>query len=360
MNLLVFEERYFEYIWGGRKLETLYEKPLPAGKRIGEAWLVSDHPRCESVVADGPYRGRTLRDLLAEDARTVLGRRAKLTVHGRFPLLLKLLDAAENLSVQVHPDDETARRLNEPDVGKTESWHVLQADPGAVLYCGMDPAVDRSAFKTAIEKGETVNLLAKFPATAGTTVFVPAGTVHAIGKGAFLAEIQQNSDITYRVYDWGRVGPDGKPRELHVEKALEATHFGSRHRGPSKPLSISDATWMRTVLAACRYFAAERVEARGRYERETWGDSFHILLGTEGELVVHAGDDERPIGPGRAVLVTGGAEQFAVTGDGAFLEYYVPDLRRDVFGPLQAAGHAVSVIIALGGDAGQSDLAGIA
>ena len=354
--LLHFSDRYYERIWGGHRLRESFGKNTPAGEPIGEAWLISDHAGDESVVDEGTLAGRSIRDLLEENACAILGAGAQLTVHGRFPLLLKLLDSADNLSVQVHPDDACAVRLGEPDVGKTEMWHVLSADPGSKLICGLDPEVSAGRFAGAVQDGSIEELMTRFEVAPGTSAFVAAGTVHAIGGGIVLAEIQQNSDLTYRIYDWGRVQTDGTARELHVDKALEAIHFGSPHGGAAEPLDYAQGDLTRSVLAACRYFAAERVTLDGGATCVTHGHSFHIVLGVSGDVDVTAGASHRIVAPGEAVLVPGGYEQFAVEGRGDFLVYYVPDLPRDVVGPLRAAGHPEDAIVRLGGDPAYSDL----
>jgi mannose-6-phosphate isomerase len=295
---------------------------------------------CESEVAEGRFAGRTLRDLLKEDGVSILGKRARLTAGGRFPLLLKLLDASEYLSVQVHPDDGCAARLHEPDMGKTEMWHILAAGPGSEIICGMDPAVTREVFAGHIADGTLERVLTRLNVEPGTSVFVPAGTVHAIGGGIVLAEIQQNSDLTYRVYDWGRVQADGTPRELHVAKALEAIHFGSVHRGPTSGLWYNNQGARRSVLAACSYFAAESVDLTGgTYTTENGARTFHILLSKAGGLEVAAGPDVGHMQPGDAILVVGGVDAFSVRGEGTFLDYYVPDLTQDIVQPLLRSGY---------------------
>lgn len=322
IGLLRFEEGYFERIWGGEKLRTLYGKRIPPNTPIGEAWLISDHAQCESVVAEGPHRGKTLRALLEEDAAGILGARPRLTVHGRFPLLLKVLDARDVLSVQVHPDDACAAELGEPDVGKTEMWHVLQADPGSELICGLSPDVTPDALLASLEDGSVEGLMKRFPVQAGDSVFVSAGTVHAIGAGVVLAEIQQNSDLTYRLYDWRRVDASGKPRALHVEKALRATQFGLESAGlvpaPKAPESAP------ALLASCPHFAAESVPVRGAVERAVNGETFHIALVNAGTVAFSTDGPEILVEPGEAVLVPGAADGFRVTGFGRFLDYYVP------------------------------------
>jgi mannose-6-phosphate isomerase len=326
MGLLRFEEAYFERIWGGEKLRTLYGKSIPPNALIGEAWLVADHPQHESIVAEGSHRGRTLRSLLEEYPQEILGARPRLTPHGRFPLLLKILDAADLLSVQVHPDDACAMQLVEPDAGKTEMWHVLQADPHSELICGLKPDVTPEALTQSIHDGSIERLMQRFEVSAGDSVFVPAGTIHAIGAGVVLAEIQQNSDLTYRLYDWQRVDASGGPRPLHVEKALKAIHFGCRVSGFG--FRVSTASSLRPpassfLLAKCPYFVAERVRVRDSCERAVQGETFHIVLVIAGPLAFVTGDGETNLCAGQALLVPGSAPGFRVRGVGAFLDYYV-------------------------------------
>jgi mannose-6-phosphate isomerase len=185
-------------------------------------------------------------------------------------------------------------------------------------------------------------------------VFVPAGTVHAIGGGCLLAEIQQNSDLTYRIDDWGRVQADGSPRALHLEKAMQVIDFQA-HSGATKPLTYDVPGARVRVLAACRYFAAERVDVSRECEFDTRGDSFQLCLGLEGRLTVAAGDSQRGLAPGSALMVTGNTERFVARGNGSFLRYYVPDLALDIAAPLGAARHSPASIVALGVDAQPSD-----
>jgi mannose-6-phosphate isomerase len=356
LGLLSFTEGYFEKIWGGQKLASLFGMPIPAGKRIGEAWLVSDHEVFQSTVADGPYQGATLRHLLEADKQAVLGSRANLTVHGRFPLLLKIIDANEVLSVQVHPDDECAAALHEPDVGKTEMWHVLDAAPRSELICGLKPDVTRDRFVASVERGSVEDLMVSFQVNEGASVFVPAGTVHAINGGVVLAEIQQNSNLTYRIYDWGRVQQNGSPRELHIEKAEKAIHFGSAYNGPAQALRYRAGNATCSILGACRYFAAELILCDGSYHRATRNETFHIVLAKSDGLDVLAGPFRKGLKRGRALVVPGALDGFTVQGKGAFLDYYVPDLERDVVAPLLAEGHSRTAIVRLGGDPLMSDL----
>jgi mannose-6-phosphate isomerase len=262
---------------GGDSLGRVFRKALP-DEPIGEAWLISDHAQHTSVVNRGADAGVTLHELLERDAGGVLGARAALTVHGRFPLLLKLLDARDKLSIQVHPNDAIAAELGEDDVGKTEMWHVLRADAGAMLYCGMQEEMTREFVEECLTRGGIANRLTRIGAEAGMSVFVPAGIVHAIGEGCLLAEIQQNSDLTYRMDDWGRVDVDGAPRELHLEKAKAAVRYPNGHPGAMPDFEYEvDGARVR-VLATCSYFAAEEILLDGRCEELNRGETFQIVF----------------------------------------------------------------------------------
>jgi mannose-6-phosphate isomerase len=343
-GMLRFEEAYQPRPWGGQRLATALGKPAPADTPIGEAWLVSDHPSHVSRVAEGPWAGHTLHQILKAVPDALLGTLAKPTPHGRFPLLLKLLDAAEPLSVQVHPDDHHALRLGEPDVGKTEMWYVLDADPQSCLYCGLHADTTPEQLTQSIHNSGLVEHLMSYPANPGASVFVPAGTIHAIGAGILIAEIQQNSDLTYRLYDWGRTDAQGRPRELHVEKSLAVTKFGQAP-AVGTGLRYTAHGIEHTVLGACPYFAGERLESSGgEAHRETGGRSFHLLLGVHGTLHIGCDGETQTLQPGQALLIPGNTTEFTITGTGTLLDYYVPDLTHDIAAPLQTAGHANNLI----------------
>jgi mannose-6-phosphate isomerase len=214
-------------VWGGRRLETSLGKVLPPEKPIGESWELSDLPEPDqSEVAAGPLKGTSLRQLVEQDLRGLMGPVA--LDHGRFPLLVKYIDASQTLSIQVHPDEAAAARLG--GRAKSEVWYVLDADPGAVIYLGLHPGTGPEELRHALETGEVEGLVVQVPARPGTLLPVPPGTVHAIGAGILLAEVQQPSDTTYRVYDWGRVGLDGRPRQLHVDQAVQSIHWDAAPR----------------------------------------------------------------------------------------------------------------------------------
>lgn len=339
MSILTFEEWYVSRMWGGDSLGRVYGKALPE-ERIGEAWLISDHGQHSSVVRGGNAEGMTLHDLIEHDAISLLGARAGLTVHGRFPLLLKLLDARDKLSVQVHPNDAIAAELGEEDVGKTEMWHVLEADSGATLYCGLPEAMMREDVEGCLAEGRIAERLTTIDAEAGMSVFVPAGTVHAIGEGCLLAEIQQNSDLTYRMDDWGRVDVDGSSRELHLEKAKASVRYPNVHPGAMPIFEYGVVGARVRVLAACRYFAAEEILLEGRCGALNRGETFQVVLAKSGEVTVETGDDSCVLAAGEAALVSGDEGDFSLSGAGSVLMYYVPDVEANVVAPLLGAGYS--------------------
>lgn len=304
---LRFQPVFQRYLWGGQRLRTLLGKDAGEGP-CAESWEVCDHGPDQSVVAAGPLAGRTLhdlvrafgRDLLGPAADHVDGRLPPEDPRSRFPLLVKLLDAAKTLSVQVHPNDEQAARLDPPDLGKTEAWVVLDAAAGSVIYAGLRPGVGRAALEAALRSGECEALLHRFEARVGDCAFIPAGTVHALGAGLLVAEIQQASDTTFRLFDWGRLGPDGRPRPLHVEQALETIDFA---RGPVQAQTPGPAGRPgASRLVECPHFNLERWTIEGR--QEAGGDGrFHVLMVLEGEAAVEGDPVRQWLRPGATLLL---------------------------------------------------------
>lgn len=218
---LLFKPIFKERVWGGRQLEKLYRKELPADKVIGESWEISDRPGDVSVIANGPLAGKDLRWLIDHHADEVLG--AAHAPDDRFPLLIKILDAQDDLSLQVHPPAAIAGKLGgEP---KTEMWYITHATPKAALYAGLKHGVSRTEFEEKLKAGTVAECFHRLPVKEADALFLPSGRVHAIGAGNVIFEIQQNSDTTYRVFDWNRVGLDGKPRDLHIAEAMASIDF---------------------------------------------------------------------------------------------------------------------------------------
>lgn len=295
---LVLRPLYRRYLWGGRRFASVFGRDLPAGEDFAESWQLVDRGAEQSVVATGPFAGQTLGRLVRERGAEFLGRHAGLAA---FPLLFKFLDAARDLSVQVHPDDAVAARQDPPDLGKTEAWVVVEAAPGARIYAGLRPGVDADVLAAALRRGRCDEVLHAFEPRAGDCVFIPAGTVHAIGAGLLVAEIQQSSDVTFRLFDWNRVGPDGLPRTLHVEQGLEAvTRFGPV--GPVTPRATEDPAITR--LVECEYFILDRVSPSADDPWAVGGDDrCHFLAVLSGRTAVAGRGDLPPLGAGDCILL---------------------------------------------------------
>ncbi len=248
-KLLRFAPIYQERVWGGRALADALGRKLPAGHPIGESWEIVDRPEAQSCVTGGPWHGRTLRELLEHEAEAMMGPRWK--ARKPFPILVKWLDARERLSLQVHPPVAAAKKLGgEP---KTENWYIAEAAPGGALIAGLKRGVTREKFETALREQKLEPLVHRFPVHPGESLFVPSGRLHAIDAGLLILEIQQNSDTTYRVYDWGRVGLDGQPRKLHVAESLQCIDFSD-----VEP-AVLPAGKKETTLAQCPQFIIRRV-----------------------------------------------------------------------------------------------------
>jgi mannose-6-phosphate isomerase len=286
-----FAPIYQERVWGGRGLETHLGRSLPAGGPIGESWEIVDRPEAQSAVVEGPQAGRTLRELIAADPTAVMG---PGWPGGRaFPILVKWLDCRERLSLQVHPPASIAAKLGgEP---KTENWYIAKAEPGAAVLAGLKPGVDSAGFRAALLDKTAESLVHRLATTAGDSLLIRSGVMHAIDAGNLILEIQQNSDTTYRVYDWGRIGLDGKPRALHLEQSLASLEANTA----ATPQLIRDAG-RTTLLAGCPEFRITRHRlAPGQHLAFKAGEQPRILSVVEG-LLRAAG---RPIQAGDNVLL---------------------------------------------------------
>ncbi len=264
---LVFDPICKPKIWGGRNLERLLDKKLPPGESIGETWECADLPDAQSIVARGPARGKTLHELVETWGKGLLGRAEP--VDGRFPLLLKFLDAAQNLSIQVHPDPATAKRLGGDVRVKHEAWYVVDAAPDAAIYRGLEPGVtlDRLAHDVRSDPASIVDALKRIPVKPGRTYYLPSGTLHALGAGVVVAEIQTPSDVTYRLYDWGRVRPESDAG-LHVEEALSCIRTDLDPAAFEKKAHVAAVYTTVTRLVACPSFVIEKVRFASGIEME--------------------------------------------------------------------------------------------
>ncbi len=276
---LTFTPQLRDYIWGGRNLETLYQRPLPPGS-TAESWEISGHPTAATVIDNGPLAGLSLPQALAQFGQALTGQNARWALErNKFPLLVKLLDATQNLSVQVHPNDAYALRHENGELGKTEMWYVLHAQPEAQLVFGLKPDVTPEIFRRAVETNTLENYLHYLPIKAGDAIFVAAGSIHALLAGAVVAEIQQNSDLTYRVYDWGRVGADGRARPLHLEQAMAVTNFAQVEPGLAPAQRIHAENGLsRAEISRCDYFVVEEVTLApgATFAGRTYGSSLEI------------------------------------------------------------------------------------
>jgi len=258
-------------VWGGRRLETLYGKHRPSGVRIGESWELVDRVDAQSVVHDGEFQGLTLHELWNTRRAEIFG--DGLPDTQRFPLLFKILDCQDRLSVQVHPSADVAARLGgEP---KTEMWYFMNTLLDSDLYAGLKRGVTRPQFETALQEGHVADLIHHIPSRAGDAFFIPSGRIHAIGGGNVIFEVQQNSDTTYRVFDWNRLGLDGKPRALHIEESLASINWDDPEPGVAEPNG--------ETVVGCEHFRVDRWEIDG--ERSCGVDSrFAVFTVLSGEV----------------------------------------------------------------------------
>lgn len=339
---MLLAPRFDAKIWGGRRLETVLGKSLPDEELYGES-LESDG---NSRILNGPYAGKTINELLQIDAPSVLGERgcAASGEFGDFPLLAKFIDASDVLSVQVHPNDDEARPIGKR--GKTEAWHVIRAEQDASLITRLKPGISTGDIARAIEEIRLGDLLVEQSVADGDTLLIPAGTTHAIGAGILLYEIQQASDVTFRMYDWGRHDGSGSPRDLHVSESLRVVKPELR-ADRIAPLQIGPG---RSMLAACRYFALERWELPLNGETINVDDgSFRLMSSISGVASLSCGDDGVQLAAGQTALIPATARTITPAGDARLLVSYIPDINRDVIEPLLHAGHALEDIFRLSG-----------
>lgn len=318
---LRFESLLRRYIWGGRRFATTLQKPLPPGEDYAESWELVDRRDVQSTVRFGPLQGMTLHQLGVRYGQELLG--TEDTAAG-FPLLFKFIDAQHDLSVQVHPDDELAAAFDPPDRGKTEAWVVLHAEPGSILYAGLNPEVDRQRLEKEIRRGNVEACLHRFSPRVGDCFLIPAGVVHAIGAGLLIAEIQQASDTTFRLYDWNRLDAAGQSRPLHVEQAFEAIDF------EAAPVVREDSTTCPSVdgiesLIRCEKFVLDRWHFEG--SRDLGGDGrFHIVTVLGGQLMVSNDPAKQPLQIGQTCLIPAASApvQLIATEPVTLLNMYLP------------------------------------
>ena len=307
-------------IWGGTKIAP-FKNIHTQLRKIGESWEVSGVPGNETVVSEGPYAGRKLNDLVAEQKEKLVGRANYERFGNEFPLLIKFIDARDDLSIQVHPTDEIAHRQGR-ERGKTEMWYLMPSEPDATLLCGLRKQITPEEYKQMVSEKTIVDAIARYPVKEGDCFFLPAGRIHAIGSGCFLAEIQQTSDVTYRIYDFDRHDDLGRPRELHTELAAESINYEvlpdyQTHYTPQKNQGVQ--------LVECPYFTTSVYDLTEPMTIDySELDSFVILIGLSGAGIVTEADGSRfVLRAGETVLLPATTTQLIVEGTVKFLETYV-------------------------------------
>jgi mannose-6-phosphate isomerase len=297
-------------VWGGRTLQEVYGRELPDSQPYGESWEVTDRPDEQSLISEGPLAGTTLHDLWTQQREEIFGPGLR---GERFPLLIKILDARDDLSIQVHPPAELAPNLGgEP---KTEMWYIADAAPGAKLYIGLSDRVTKEQFEAAIAAGTVDQLVHAVEPEVGQSIFIPSGRLHAIGAGLLIYEIQQNSDTTYRVFDWNRVGLDGTPRDLHVSESMACIDFSDCEPGMDEPDGHT--------LASCDYFAVDQLDLpEGTALGNPDDDRFSIVTVVDGEL---RGSDGRTFVPGDFILLPRGGDPLESLTPTAVLQTTIPE-----------------------------------
>ena len=300
--LPVFKER----VWGGREIERLYGKKLPPGARVGESWEISDRPGDASVIANGPLAGKNLRWLMENHARELLGG-AKPANENRFPLLIKILDAREKLSLQVHPPASKADELGgEP---KTEMWFVADAAPGAELFAGLKRGVTRAEFERRVRDGSVAQCFHRVTVRAGDALFLPGGRVHSIGAGLVIFEVQQNSDTTYRVFDWNRAGLDGKLRELHVAQSLASIDFKDFEPKLVETQFVADGKIQKRALVNDPLFNVEAWKMNSGAGGLLQPKKLQIVAVTTGEIEIKSGAMGVKLSAGQFSLIPASLER---------------------------------------------------
>ncbi|NQU81280.1 MAG: class I mannose-6-phosphate isomerase [Bacteroidetes bacterium] len=320
---LKFKPIFKEKIWGGNKLNTILGKNLPQNKKIGESWEISGFKDNISIVSNGQLAGNNLQELVEIYMGDLVGDKVFEKFGIEFPLLIKFIDAYEALSIQVHPDDELARKRHNA-FGKTEMWYIIQADKNSEIVTGFKQEINKEQYQKYFREGKLTQILNIENAEAGEVFFIPAGRVHATGKGILFAEIQQTSDITYRIYDWDRKDRNGNSRELHTELALDAIDFSTynNYKTPYKKTKNQSVS-----ILECKYFHTNILDLNQPIEKDYYLiDSFIIIMCLKGGLLLHYKNDKELVNPGETVLIPASLDNviFEPLGESKILEVFIP------------------------------------
>ena len=308
-----------DYIWGGTRLRDEFHKDLPQHP-LAESWECSTHPDGPSYVASGEWAGESLTEVLKAHPE-LLGTSPSVTDLEGLPVLIKFIDAKNDLSVQVHPDDEYAHRMENGQAGKTEMWYVVDAEPGAKLVYGLNRAASKEELLQSLENNTLEKYMNWVPVHKNDVFFIPSGTIHAIGRGVLIAEIQQNSNLTYRLYDYGRLGKDGRPRQLHVEKALAVADLsGSQDVRQQLRLLRYRPGFAQESLSRCRYFAVDRclLNADG-IAMPPLPESFRVLLCLDGAGQVQEAGERLSFQKGDTLFIPATTPELTLSGRAEFL-----------------------------------------
>ncbi len=304
-----------DYIWGGDNLKKLYGKRSPL-ERLAESWELSTHKDGLCTIEDGHYKEQTLLDYIRRNGKKVLGERCE--TEDELPILIKLIDAKDNLSVQVHPDD-TYAQLNENDLGKTEMWYVLDTKEDAKLIFGFKKDITKELFEDYIKNNKLTDVLNYVPVKRGDVFFIEPGTIHAIGEGIVLAEIQQSSNITYRIFDYDRVDQYGNKRELHLDKAMQVTRFNRINQDKIKYKMQDEDGFSQATLVKCNYFNVQLLEVTQKIILDADGQSFHSLLCLEGTFTLFNEHYSKEVVKGDSFFIPAHFGRYTVQGKGKFI-----------------------------------------
>jgi len=321
---LLFEPNLHTVVWGGKRLRP-YKGLAPTDEPIGESWEVSAIPSSASVIANGELKGRSIIDVIEAAPEDILGKSVAEKNGGKLPLLIKFIDAKRDLSIQVHPNDEMARRVHGKS-GKTEMWYIIDAEPGSYLYAGFQKEITKEEYKRRVADGTIIEVLAKHEVKSGDVFYLPAGRVHAICSGILLAEIQQSSDLTYRIFDYNRPGLDGKPRELHTELAAEALDF--KVADDYRTVYEEDNDRANHVIDS-EYFSVRVVELSETFHRNLIKyDSFIITMCIKGDcrIKIRQTGDEIVLREGNSCLIPAAIADYDITplhGKSTLLDAYI-------------------------------------
>ncbi len=320
MSVNKLRPSFKDYLWGGQKLKENYGKETDL-KPLAESWEVSTHADGPSYILGGTYDGLTLEEYLKEKENQPLGTNGQ--AFDRFPVLVKFIDALEELSIQVHPDDEYGLK-HENEYGKTEMWYILEAEPEAKIYYGTKEAITKDEFEASINNQTVLDKLNHVEVEKGDVIFVEAGTIHAIGRGIVLCEVQQNSNTTYRVYDYHRKDAEGNLRDLHVEKALDVstlTPLNTDFKAAGEVEAHENHT--KQLLATCEYFTTSKVDVSGAFTHDVSEESFEAVIIIEGLISIEADNQVLVLEKGESAFIDAGSQNLKISGKGSYLSVTV-------------------------------------